>query len=271
MASAIRLFENACHAQIYSKFRPTYPRELLEKIFAFSAKHGVANDLAVDLACGSGQSTFQLTDRFRRTVGVDISAAQIDCALKKAKETGNAGAADFVVSPASSLPFEDESVDLITCAQAWHWLDPATDLHEIDRVLKKPGALAVYGYSRGVLQHEECEKLLSHYYSHTLTWHSNRKFVNNLYRDVTLPYPLAERHDMLEDTVLSLDGFRGYLSTWSAYQAYCEEHPGTTVLEDLVSEMRSLLVEGQVASSISDSQISIHLDTPYFLLLSLKE
>lgn len=267
MANVIRLFENTCHAQIYSKFRPTYPKELLERIFAFAAKQGVGSGSALDLACGSGQSTFHLCDHFRRTIGADISAAQIECALEKAKESGRSDDVEFVVSPANSLPFEDESVDLITCAQAWHWLDPDTVFSEIDRVLKRPGALAVYGYSRGVMHHQQCEKLLSHYYSKTLTWHSNRKFIDNLYHDVKLPYPLLERFDTQEETTLSMEGFKGYLSTWSAYQSYCEEHPGTTVLEDLVQQFKKLLSEETPGTN---SNLSVHLSTSYFLLLCLK-
>ena len=270
MANSIRLFENASHAHIYSKFRPTYPKELLERVFAFTAKHGVSRGSVLDLACGSGQSTFQLCDHFRRTVGVDISAAQIDCALEKAKEKGKSHDVEFIVSPANRLPLPDESMDLITCAQAWHWLDPDSVFSEIDRVLKRRGALAVYGYSRGVMRHQQCESLLSHYYSKTLAWHSNRKYIDNLYRDVKLPYPLVERHDMQEETTLSMEEFRGYLSTWSAYQSYCEEHPGTTVLEDLVQQMKTLLVKEQGETHRTDSNLIVRLDTSYFLLLCLK-
>ena len=263
--AAIRLFESTSHAQIYAKFRPSYPRQLMEKIFLFAEKHGVGRDKVADIACGSGQSTFKLIDHFHHTVGVDISAAQISCAVEKAKEKGISDKVDFVVSSASSLPFEDESVDVITCAQAWHWLEPEAIFSEIDRVLKKPGALAVYGYGRGVMRHDECERILSHYYSHTLTWHNNRKFVNNLYRDVKLPYPVAERHDIKDEKAITLDELKGYLSTWSAYLDYCEKHPGTEVLEDLMKEMEKLLKQGPSTDAL------VHLDTPYFLILCLKE
>ena len=151
-------------------------------------------------------------------------------------------------------------MDVITCAQAWHWLG-AEIFGEIDRILKNPGALAVYGYGRGIMRHEECESILSHYYSHTLTWHSNRKYVDNFYQDVDLPYPITERHDMMDQKTLSLSELKGYLTTWSAYQDYCEKHPGTTVLDNLIEKMKELL----------QHQDQVHLDTPYFLMLCLKK
>ena len=214
--------------------------------------------------CGSGQSTFQLSDHFRRTTGVDISAAQISCAVEKAREKGKENVVDFIVSPADSLPFEDKSVDLITCAQAWHWFGPEV-FGEIDRILKNPGALAVYGYSRGIMRHEECESILSHYYSHTLTWHSNSTWhSNNLYRDMELPYPIAERHDMKDLKTLSLSELKGYLTTWSAYQDYIVKHPGNYCFRHLIEKMKELLQHEDQGTS------SVHLDTPYFLMLCFK-
>ena len=53
---------------------------------------------------------------------------------------------EFVVCPANKLPFEDESVDLLTCAAAWRWLDQNTVFAEIDRITKRPAVLTVYTY-----------------------------------------------------------------------------------------------------------------------------
>lgn len=259
----IRLFENIHHAQIYAKYRPSYPKELSDKIIAFVGKHKVERQVLVDLACGSGQSTFHFADHFNRTIGVDISKAQIDCALQVA--SARKSNVEFSVAPANRLPFEDQSVDVITCAQAWHWIESKTAFPEIIRVLKKPGVLAVYGYSRGIICHEQCDKLLLDYYSDTLTWHANRALINNLYRDVSLPYPLSERHDIKEKLAYSIDEFKGYLTTWSAYQDYCKKHPGNTILEDLLDQITNIL---SVEQGVSDAPLTVHMDTPYFLLLS---
>ena len=125
--------------------------------------------MALDLACGTGLSTFPLTDRFQRTVGVDISQAQLECAREEAKTISSSKNVEFFASSASNMPFQDESVDVLTCATAWHWLDPNTVFPEVDRVLKRPGVLAVYSYCSPVIRHEECNKAFQDFLA-TCTW-----------------------------------------------------------------------------------------------------
>ena len=274
---AIRKYESFSLSLRYSKYRPTYPKKLLEKVFAFTVKHEVGHNIAVDLACGAGQSTFPLCDRFRRVVGVDISKAQIDCAVEKAKTLGKSDDVEFVLCPANHMPFQDDSVDLMTCATAWHWLDPNTVFREIDRVLKRPGALAVYSYNRPVILQKQCEKLFSHFWHNTCVWfHSDvKELVENHYRDVKLPYPLAERYDMQQESTKSLEDLKGYLSSFHSYEDYCKQNPGGTALEDMVLEMKkALLEEDKVPDKNTDitqlSDVTVNINTPFFLLLALK-
>ena len=263
-------------AQRYSKFRPTFP--VFEKIFDFSVNHGVGDDMAVDLACGPGQSTFPLCDRFRRIVGVDISKAQIDCALEKKKALNVSDDVEFVVSSAGGLPFADESVDVITCGVAWHWLDPDTVFREIDRVLKRPGTLAVYCHSHLNIHQNKCQKLLSDFYIHGCIWNDGPYgsvldvCALNHYRDVKLPYPLVERHDMQQESTMSLENLKGFVSSWDCYETYCKKHPGNTALEDMVLEMKeALLEEEEPPDEIADNkQLKLRVSTPYYLLLALK-
>ena len=51
------------------------------------------------------------------------------------------------VQSATRLPFDDESVDLVTACQSVHWFDIPEFFREVDRVLVPDGGvLAVYGY-----------------------------------------------------------------------------------------------------------------------------
>ena len=77
------MYESPLVARNYSKYRPTYPQILWDKIFAFAEKHGTGSKMALDLACGTGLSTFGLCSHYQRTVGVDVSKAQLDYAKEK--------------------------------------------------------------------------------------------------------------------------------------------------------------------------------------------
>ena len=278
MEKTIQMYESSNIAQRYSKFRPTHPEPLLEKIFAFSAKHGVGNNMAMDLACGPGQSTFPLCGRFHRTVGVDISKAQIDCALEKKKALSVSGDVEFVVSSASDLPFEDESVDVITCGVAWHWLDPDTVFPEIDRVLKRPGVLAVYCHGHLNIHQKKCNQLLSDFYTYDCIWqdgpYGNVANVCGVsqYRDVELPYSVSERHDMQQESTMSLENLKGFVSSLDCYEPYRKQHPGTTALEDMLLKMKMALLEEEKApNEIADNtELKFRASTPYYLLLALK-
>ena len=50
---------------------------------------------------------------------------------------------DALLGSAEIIPLPDESVDVVTCAQAFHWFDHALALPEIARVLRTDGRLGL--------------------------------------------------------------------------------------------------------------------------------
>ena len=275
----LQFYESEEITQYYSKYRPTFPPQLWKRIFDFQEKHSVGYNFALDLACGSGQSTFELCNHFHHTIGVDISKTQIACALKKAAGNGKGDNVEFVVAPASKLPVQDESVDLLTCSIAWQWLHPGTVFPEVNRVLKRTGILAVYSYWFPTLCNKRCENLFSdfvHKYTVLQETPYGKNVLVNHYRDIRLPYPVAERHDMVHRSTLTLEEFAGFMKSFDEYATYCEQNPGTTALEDLVEEMRKILTEESNATDAADgddqlSDVTIDVEMPYFLLLAVKQ
>jgi ubiquinone/menaquinone biosynthesis C-methylase UbiE len=66
---------------------------------------------AVDVGCGSGQSTYPLRQHFNKVIGIDVSEKQIEHAKKKYSDV------EFKVGPGENLQFlENCSVNLITTA-----------------------------------------------------------------------------------------------------------------------------------------------------------
>ena len=155
---SVRLFEEKDHAQIYAKYRPTYPSEVYESIKEFCAQTDSPSfQTAIDVGCGSGQSTRPLSKLFDYVIGIDVSEEQIKKAKLVEKEPQNIS---FRSGPAEDFNFlETSSVDLITVAQALHWLNLELFYKEVARVLKPGGALVVYGYGKSVLDDAEAQEL----------------------------------------------------------------------------------------------------------------
>ena len=159
-------FENAEMSAAYGKFRPVYPKSVGGIITSYMRSNECSGfEFAVDAACGTGQSTFLLSDHFQHVVGVDISETQIDQAKLKLEDDNAKGNIEFKVGDAQHLPIESSSVDLLTCAMAWHWLDADKFYAEARRVLKPRGCLAVYGHGLLVKDNEHIKTAFDIYLS----------------------------------------------------------------------------------------------------------
>lgn len=122
-------------ASEYSKFRPTYPPELIEHIVSFTEKL----ETALDVATGNGQVAQKLSEYFETVYATDISENQ----LLHAKQILNV---IYRKLPAEVTDFENHQFDLITVAQAVHWFDFDKFYAEIYRILKPNGIFAIIGY-----------------------------------------------------------------------------------------------------------------------------
>ena len=264
--ASIRLFEQASHARVYSKYRPTYPRAVLEIISGYIDRNGGGCELAVDIACGSGQSTFYLKDCFQRCIGIDISAAQIDEAQKRSK-LENYENVHFMVGNGYKMPLDTGSVDAVTIAQAWHWMtDDVSKLYsECKRVLKPKGCLVVYGYGNVQVLDDSCNSVVRKFYSKTLKgyWHKERWHIDNEYAEVDLPFRNTERHNIAMSKTSLLSDFIGYVSSWSGYQNYCEKNPKNRVLENLEESLKLLLS----STSEKTEDVSLEIKFPVFMIL----
>ena len=123
------------HADRYEAFRPNYP----DALFAYLASLCPVCDFAWDCATGNGQAAVALTPYFRRVIATDASQKQIDQARHRERIR-------YLVAPADASPLENSSVDLVTIAQALHWLDLQSFYAEVRRVAKPRGILAVWCY-----------------------------------------------------------------------------------------------------------------------------
>jgi SAM-dependent methyltransferase len=132
-------FSYATAAERYARSRPYFHPLVSEKIKQRVAPYGpIAN--ALDVACGTGQSTRALIPIARRIMGMDISAHM----LAFARADLDHAPAMFVRAPAEALPVRDGSFDLATVSLAFHWFDRERFLREAQRVLRPDGWLVIY-------------------------------------------------------------------------------------------------------------------------------
>ncbi len=122
-------------AESYERGRPEYPPAIVGVI---AAELGLAAGAPVlDLGAGTGKFTRALL-----SAGLDAVAVEPQPALREllAAIVGSERARE---GRAETIPLEDDSVDAVTVADAFHWFDQTAALSEIERVLRPRGGLAV--------------------------------------------------------------------------------------------------------------------------------
>ena len=262
---AIRLYEEAAHASAYARYRPHYSMKVRDLIKSFMEKHGCGFDCIVDVATGSGQALTHWTEMFHKCVGVDISGEQIKNARTAFQEKGVKNV-ELHVSPAEDLPLSSSSCDLVSCATAWHWLDADKFYSEATRVLRQPGVLAVYSHGIPFFPNNpEATSLTMKLYDEKLSkvWHPNTRHIVNHYKEVELPYPVTERHDILQEWPIPLSHYVSYLGTLATYQKYLKEYPGDAPLDELYQELKE-------AFSVTDTDPIVECAFPLFIILGAK-
>ncbi len=118
-------------ADAYERARPGYPDAAVEWLVPEGAR------TVLDLGAGTGKLTRSLAARGVEVVAVEPLAEmreQLGAALPEVRA---------VEGTAEAIPLEDDSVDAITVAQAWHWVDPERATAEAARVLRPGGTLGL--------------------------------------------------------------------------------------------------------------------------------
>lgn len=122
----------------YHQFRPKPPAGIIEQTLNYINKSEKVKVL--DLGCGSGISTQIWKEYADRIIGCDPSSEMIEFATNK----NNSSKIEYKVGFSHSIPMESESIDIISCSQSFHWMEPKSTLKEVNRVLKKDGVLVIY-------------------------------------------------------------------------------------------------------------------------------
>ena len=199
----------------YQKHRPDYPRAL----FAWLAAAAPGRQLAVDVATGNGQAAIGLAAHFERVFASDPSAAQLDEARPHPRVL-------YKNESAESISVEAGCVDLLTAAQAAHWLDWPRFTAEALRVLRPGGVLAIWCYGNCQVT-PDIDRLVGDFSRDGVGpwWSRERRHVDEGYRDLELPLARVEAPAFEMRTRWDGAAMLGYLDTWSAVRR-CRERTG---------------------------------------------
>ena len=194
-------------AEGYARFRPTYPDGLFDWLASLAKGH----ELAVDAACGTGQASLGLTSHFDLVVGLDASSAQISrCPATEGVR--------FRVARAESTGLPEDSTDLLTVAQALHWLDLGAFYPEARRILRPGGLLAAWTYERFQTGAAPVDRIIDEFYEDQLGpfWPPERRHVAAGYQDLPFPFEEITAPAMEMTAEWNLEQVMGYLGTFSA-------------------------------------------------------
>ncbi|MDR4533400.1 class I SAM-dependent methyltransferase [Glutamicibacter sp. PS] len=118
-------------ADQYDKVRPRYPEAAVD--FAVEGLTGPA----ADIGCGSGIFTAQLVARGLQVTAVDPSQDMLDVLAKRCADVA------LVRAGGESTGLQERSFELISYAQAWHWVDAHDASAEAARLLVPGGRLVL--------------------------------------------------------------------------------------------------------------------------------
>jgi ubiquinone/menaquinone biosynthesis C-methylase UbiE len=109
----------------------------------------------LEVGCGPGHLSILLAcDHGMDVTAIDLDPAMIERGHANADRAGHGDARQpsFLVGDVASLPFADESFDLVVSTLSMHhWAEPPAGLREIARVLR-PGARAlIWDFRRGFI------------------------------------------------------------------------------------------------------------------------
>lgn len=126
-------------ADDYAKHRAGFPDEFFERVFS----QGIvkAGNSLVDLGTGTGTLARGFAQRGCKVIGLDISAQLLEQAKDLSEQAGLS--IDFRFAKAEETGLPDDTFDVVSAGQCWHWFDRQAAATEVRRILKPNGRVVI--------------------------------------------------------------------------------------------------------------------------------
>ena len=136
MTDTVERFSN--RVENYVKYRPTYPPEVLQ---LFKDEMNLRNDsIIADIGAGTGISTKIFLENGNPVFAVEPNEAMREAAAEFLKDFPKL---TIVNGTSEATTLENDSVDFVVAAQAFHWFKQAEARTEFARILKNKGYVAL--------------------------------------------------------------------------------------------------------------------------------
>lgn len=120
----------------YARRRPSYPPAAIDAVLDGLGEARAI--VAADVGAGTGISARLLADRGARVIAIEPNDA-----MRQRGERDAHARVEWRAGTGEATGLPDASVNVVLCAQAFHWLDSARALAEFRRILKPAGRCAV--------------------------------------------------------------------------------------------------------------------------------
>jgi SAM-dependent methyltransferase len=223
-------------ADRYTQFRPDYGPALFTYLAGLVTRH----DLAWDCGTGSGQAAVALANDFSAVVATDPSARQVAHARQHSR-------VQYLVARAEDTPLADQSVDLVTVAQAVHWFDRPRFYQEVRRVGREGSVLALWAYGLATIS-PQVDAVVAQLYEPILGryWPPERKLIEERYATIDFPFEELATPAFEMTAHWNLGQLEGYLGTWSSVEKYRAAN-GTNPLTLVDRELREAWGDPELA------------------------
>lgn len=216
-------------AQAYKIFRPKYPRGLFEEVIC----HVKNRNLAWDCGTGNGQVAFSLAKHFTKVIGTE----KCDEQLKNVYQATNI---EYFNGLAEYSNLCENSVDLITCAQAVHWFDLDSFYAEVLRVGNDNAIIAIWGYDRFYINNQ-IDSVLNEFFNQFLAPFRDdipRRYLRSHYSTLPFEFEEIECSNFSINLFWELSDLIGYLSTMSSLREFIlmnQHNPISNLVEKLAN------------------------------------
>lgn len=195
-------------ANQYSLYRPQYPKEVIDYLVKMTGLNPAFQ--IADIGSGTGIFSKLFLDD-----GYSVTSVEPNDEMRKAAEATLSGYKGFrsVAGTAEETTLENESVDLITVAQAFHWFRPNETRKEFERILKPSGhILLIWNIVQSDTPFLKAYTDLKKKYEHTIV-HPHRANLERI-QEIFAPNKVITQN-FRNTQQLDAEGFKGYFLSFS--------------------------------------------------------